>query len=256
MKLLLIILGHVILITQTTFGQDAICETCVEYTLELTEGKLLGSSLQFEGYDISMNLPPDFSKDSLSINYLFTIIGNNEIRGDFIFPNDKTTEIKYSLVSYNDTTTIFMKTSNGWYPWDRHRIVNNKLTFSYDYWYCPSATKIDLEILDLSTDYLKDSTTWHQKDDRNCDTDKLNNIWSLFCSIKIASIEKTGEYNHRGTVIQTTRNVIDELYPNHEYAHTLMDFNNDSLTRIDDIKRILTIVKDRIEKELKTNESN
>ena len=101
---------------------------------------------------------------------------------------------------------------------------------------------------------MKDSTTWHQKDDRNCDTDKLNNIWSLFCSIKIASIEKTGEYNHRGTVIQTTRNVIDELYPDHGYAHTLMDFNNDSSTRFEDIRRVLAIVKERIEKELKTNE--
>ena len=83
--------------------------------------------------------------------------------------------------------------------------------------------------------------------------DKLNNMWSLFCAIKMASIEKTGEYNHRGTVIQTTRKVIDELYPNHGYAHTLMDFNNDSLTKFKDIRRLLDIVKDRIENELKTN---
>jgi len=250
MKLLLIILGHLIALSQVTFGQDEICETCVEYTLEISDNKLQGSSLQFAGYDVSLNLPPDFNEDSLSIDYLFAIIGKYDIRGDFIFPNGKTTEIAYSLVPYNDTMTVFMKTSNGWYPWDKLRIENNTLIFSYDYWYCPPATKTDLEILDLCFDYLKDSTKWHQNDDRNCDTDKLENKWSLFCIIKTASIEKIGEYNHRGTVIQTTRFVIDELYPDHGYAHTLMDFNNDSSTKFEDIINVLTIVKDRIEKEI------
>ena len=254
MKLFLIILGHLILISQTTFGQDEICETCVEYTLKLTGNKLQGSSLQFAGYDVSMNLPPGFSEDSFSINYLLTIIDSHNIRGDFIFPNGKTTEIKYSLIPYNDTVTVFMKTSNGWYPWDKLRIENNKLIFSYDYWYSPPATKTDLEILDLCFDYMKDSTKWHQNDDRNCDNDKLDKIWSLYCAIKNASIEKMGEYNHRGTVIQTTRIVIDELYPDHGYAHTLMDFNNDSSTRFEDIIKVLTIVNDRIEKELLKSE--
>ena len=74
----------------------------------------------------------------------------------------------------------------------------------------------------------------------------------MFCAIKIASIEKYDEYNHRGAVIQKTRIVIDELYPNHEYAHTLMDFNNDSSTTFDDIIKVLTIVKNRIKEELST----
>ncbi len=254
MKLILIILGHLILLSQVTLGQNKICETCVEYTLALTGDKLQGSSLQFAGYDVSMNLPTDFSKDSLSIDYLFTVIRNNDIRGDFIFPNGKTTEIKYSLIPYNDTLTVFMKTSNGWYPWDKLRIENNRLIFSYDYWYRPPASNVDLEILNLCFDYLKDSTKWHQNDDRNCDTDRLDKIWSLFCAIRTASIKKMGEYNHRGTVIQTTRFVIDELYPNHGYAHTLMDFNNDPNTKYSDIINVLTITKDRIDKELKENE--
>ena len=77
---------------------------------------------------------------------------------------------------------------------------------------------------------------------------------SLFCAIKIASIEKYGEYNHRGAVIQKTRFLIDELYPSHEYAHTLMDFNNDTTTRFENITNLLTTVKDRIETEIRTNE--
>ncbi len=243
-----------IIISGFSFGQDDLCENCVEYTLELNGTKLQGSSLQFAGYDVSMILPSDFSDDSLSINYLFNTVHNHDIRGEFIFPNGNTTEIKYSLITYHDTTTVYMKTSNGWYPWDKLRIENNRIIFSYDYWYCPPTTKTDLEIIDLCFDYLKDSTSWNQNDDRKCDNDKSDKLWSLFCAIKIASIEKYGEYNHRGTVIQTTRFVIDELKPNHEYAHTLMDFNNDSSTKFLDIMKVLSIVNDKIEKELEISE--
>lgn len=249
----LIFLGFLMVFSQLTFGQDTLCENCIEYSLKLNGSKYKGSSLQFAGYDVSMLLPSDFVEDSLSINYLFKTIRSHDIRGEFIFPNGSTTEITYSLIPYHDATAVFMKTSNGWFPWDKLRIENKKLIFSYDYWYCPPVTKTDLEILDLCFDYLKDSTAWNQYDDRKCDRDKSDEVLSLFCAIKIASIEKYGEYNHRGAVIQRTRFVIDELHPNHEYAHTLMDFNNDSSTKFEDIINILTIVKNRIKEELKTN---
>ncbi len=252
MKQISIIIGFLLFFSLLTRGQNELCENCVEYTLEISGNKLLGSSLQFPGYDVSIILPSDFSEDSLSVNYLFKTISNHDIRGEFIFPNGKTKEIKYSMISYNDTPTIFMKTSNGWYPWDKVRIENKKLIFSYNYWYCPSATKTDLEILDLCFDYLKDSTNWHQTDDRKCDNDNSDKVWSLSCAIKVASIEKYGGYNHRGAVIQKTRFVIDELYPNHGYPHTLMDFNNDSSTKFEDIIKVLSIVKERMKEELKT----
>jgi hypothetical protein len=249
----LVFIGFLMLCSQLTFGQEKLCENCIEYSLEWNGDRLKGSSLQLAGYDISMILPSDFINDSLSIDYLFKTIRHGDIRGEFIFPNGHTSDIKYSLIPYHNTTTVFMKTSNGWYPWDNIKIENNKLIFSYDYWYCPPATETDLEILDLCLDYMKDSTTWNQNDDRACDNDKSDKVWSLFCAIKIASIEKYGEYNHRGTVIQTTRFVIDELYPNHKYAHTLMDFNNDSSTKFEDVIKVLTIVKQKIKAELKIN---
>ena len=91
MKNLLIILSFLFISSNVSIGQNEICETCVEYTLELYDNKLQGSSLQFAGYDVSMNLPLDFSKDNLSINNLFSLIRDQDIRGEFIFPNGKTT---------------------------------------------------------------------------------------------------------------------------------------------------------------------
>lgn len=233
-----------------SFAQNDICETCVEYTLEVFPNKLKGSSLQFPGYDISMILPSNFLKEKISINNLQAIINTQDIRGEFIYPNGKTTEIKYSIVPLKDSTTIFMKTSNGWYPWDQMRIEKNKLIFSYDYWYCAPASKTDLEILNLCLLYLNDSTSWNHDDDRVCEEDKDEKFMSLFCALRIASVEIMGEYNHRNTAIQTIRFIIDELVPNHEYAHTLEDYNNSSSTTHNDILKVLELAKEKINKEL------
>ena len=85
-------------------------------------------------------------------------------------------------------------------------------------------------------------------------TGNSDKLWSLFCAIKIASIEIYGAYNHRGFVIQTARFLIDELNPNHGYSHTLMDFNNDSSTKFEDIIKILSMIKDKAKEEIKTSE--
>jgi hypothetical protein len=74
MKQVLLIIGYLIVGTNLTFGQQELCENCIEYTLELTNNKLQGSSSQLQGYDVSMILPSYFLKDSLTINYLFKTI--------------------------------------------------------------------------------------------------------------------------------------------------------------------------------------
>ena len=78
---------------ELSMGQNDICETCVEYSLEVFDDKLKGSSLQFPGYDVSMNLPSDFLRKKMSIKKLKTIIDSQDIRGEFIFPSGITTEI-------------------------------------------------------------------------------------------------------------------------------------------------------------------
>lgn len=253
MKYLNIIVIYFIFSYSFLYSQNDLCENCVEYTLEKFSNKLQGSSLQFPGYDVSIILPSYFLKQELSIKKLKAIIDTNNIKGEFIFPDGKTTEIIYSVIPYKDSTTIFMKTSNGWYPWDQMRIENNKLIFSYDYWYCPPAAKTDLEILDLSLHYLSDSTHWNNNDDRKCEDDRNNSCMSLYCAINIASIEIMKEYNHRNTVIQKVRFVIDDLVPNHEFEHTVKDYNNLQTTTHKDILNVLKLAKERINKELSQN---
>ena len=64
--------------------------------------------------------------------------------------------------------------------------------------------------------------------------------------MKLASIEVAKEYNHHNTALQTVRLVIDDLQPDHNYSHTLMDFNNAATTSHYDIIQVLKEARKRI----------
>ena len=67
---------------------------------------------------------------------------------------------------------------------------------------------------------------------------------------KKSSIEKMGEYNHHNTAMQTVRFVIDDIFPEHEFAHTLMDFNNMNSTTHKDIMDVIKTAMGIIKQEL------
>lgn len=251
-KYLIILFCLIYLVHEASFGQDDSCKTCLEFVLELKDNQLKGSSPLVVAYSVSIDLPLGFNSDCLTIDYLFSVIRNQNIKGEFTIANVDSTEIKYSLLPYKDTITVFMQTSTGLWPWDKMRIENHKLIFSCDFMYSPPVSKVDLEIIDLCLDYFKDSSHWQQNDDSNCDNDNVNKTWSLLCALQIASIEKIGYYNYRGAALQKTRSVINKLYSDRHYAHPLRDFNNDSKTEFSDIINILNVVKESIETELKT----
>jgi len=56
--------------------------------------------LQFPGYDVSMRLPPTVLEGKLSVERLKDYVAGHDVRGDFVFPDGRTTEIKYSVVPY------------------------------------------------------------------------------------------------------------------------------------------------------------
>jgi hypothetical protein len=102
----------------------------------------------------------------------------------------------------------------------------------------------------MTEQLLADQDHSHQNDDRECSDDIEHQLWSLFCALKYSSLEITGEYNHHNTAIQTTRFVIDEIVPDHGFAHTLINYNNLPTTMHEDILRVLAMSKMRIRQEL------
>ncbi len=232
------------------YGQNELPENYLPISFSIQDNKLVGKSEYLEGFTFSMDLRIDTLRTIPQKDELFQIILNKEIKGILTYPNNRETDIKYEIVNHRGSQDIYMKTTLGYFLWEMLQIKKDELSLAIYWWYCPPATQTDLDILDLAYGLLSDQTHWHQNDDRKCEDDKENSIWSLFCALKFASVELAKEYNHHNTAIQTVRFVIDDLLPNHNYNHTLMDFNNANTTSHNDILKVIEEAKKRIKKEL------
>ena len=200
------------------FSQDTLPDNYLPFSLNIFKDRLEGESEYLEGFRISMNLPKEFLKDGFNIVELITLIRIHQIVGTLKYPNGRTTKISYEIVNHRKCEDIYMKATLGYFLLEMLEKKDNKILFAINWWYCPPATEIDLETLNLAESLLSDSTNWHQNDDRKCEEDEENNLWSLFCALKYASIEKMKEYNHHNTDIQKVRFVIDDLIPNNGYV--------------------------------------
>jgi hypothetical protein len=139
-----------------------------------------------------------------------------------------------------------MKSTLGYSLWEYLTVSDTTLRFAIYWWYTPPVRVVDLQTLQMAERLLADSTRWRRDDDRKCADDIDSSLWSLFCALKHSTLETMGEYNHHNAAMQTVRFVIDELVSNHEFAHTLMDYNNAPSTRHTDILHVLELARKRI----------
>jgi hypothetical protein len=231
-------------------SQDELPDDYLPFTLHQLDDKLQGESEFLKGFKISMDVPGELLGNGLSIEAIFSLVRNRNVSGTLTYPNGKTTRIAYEIVKHRETEDIYMKSSLGYFLWEYMSVQDGTLSFAIYWWYSPPAAEVDLEIIEMAELLLADSSDWRKVDDRECADDIESDQWSLFCALKHSSIEKAGEYNHHNTAIQTARFVIDEIVPDHGFAHTLMDYNNAPSTRYADILHVLELSKKRIKQEL------
>jgi len=100
-------------------SQDTLPDNHLLFTLNILNDRLEGANEYLEGFKITMDLPNQFLKNGLNIDNLMSIIRNQEIRGTVTYPNGKTTQIKYEIVHHRETEEIYMKTSLGYFLWQK-----------------------------------------------------------------------------------------------------------------------------------------
>jgi hypothetical protein len=114
------------------------------------------------------------------------------------------------------------------------------------------ATPEDLRILDRADQILSDATKWDRADDRVCEP--ADRTWSLFCALQQATTEVIAQYDHDDRMgqaaLREVRLVIEDLPGGRQFQHRLMDFNNLSTTRFEDIKMVLHRARDRVATQL------
>jgi hypothetical protein len=112
-------------------------------------------------------------------------------------------------------------------------------------------TKDDLAILVRAEALLRDESVWNRHDERECKDDEVSGKRSLFCALQKACIDVLGKYDHRRVALQEVRFAVEDATRGRDFEHRLRDFNNLPETRLEDIKRVLQVAKERVRARLK-----
>jgi hypothetical protein len=99
--------------------------------------------------------------------------------------------------------------------------------------------EFDVVILQRTIELLGNQFDWSQTGDRSCKAE--GPPFNLYCALRQASVDVTGEFKHRAAALQAVRHAIEQQNPGVEYAHRLMDYNNDPGTSFEDLREVLQI---------------
>ncbi len=236
-------------------SQDTLPENHILFTLSRVNGGFQGGNQYLPGFMLSMDFRYGIPAAPLDLPSITEAVRLGEVTGVLNYPTGATTPVAYDVVRHRGTDDIYMKTTLGYFLWESAVVRDDEVNFVIDWWYTPPARRVDLAAVDMAERLLADSLNWHKHDDRECEDDRANDRWSLFCALKLASLETMGEYNHHNTAMNTVRFIIDELVPNHGFEHTLMDYNNSESTTHQDILQLLANSKERIHRAMAARES-
>jgi hypothetical protein len=231
-------------------SQDTLPDNHLLFTLPKVNGGFQGGNQYLPGFVLSMELRHGIPAFPLDLPTLVEAVRRGEVTGVLTYPTDATTPIAYEVVRHRGAEDVYMKTTLGYFLWESAVVRDEAVDFVINWWYTPPARSVDVGAVEIAHSLLADSLNWHKHGDRQCDDDRANDRWSLFCALKHASLETMGECNHHNTAMNAVRFIIDELIPNHGFEHTPMDYYNADSTTHQDILQLLASAKGRLQREL------
>lgn len=225
-------------VVTTTIGQDS-------STLMLYADRLEGTceNPYFTGFEIEL----DTIYQSIDSSILFSSLPRI---GKINFKNKVDIPTEFTLTDRAGYPQIMFRFRNDYLTFDHLRIEDDAIHFSVDENPEVPATINDLKIVRLAKKLLSDEKYWNENDDRSCEDDIVNRSFSLYCAVRISSLQVNNYYNHRGATLQKLRHLIARKYPNKKWNHRLRDFNNMKETNYDLVKDILDEIELSFIKEL------
>ena len=238
MKIKIIIKCLLFLSWTTTFGQNP-------GALYLKGNTLKGKckNKYFTGFEIEL----DTIYTKLDSAILFSQLPRI---GKINFKNRVDIPTEFTLSKRSGFSQIMFRFKSDYLTFDNLKIENQSISFTINEDPVVPVTEDDLKIIQLAKKLLSEEQYWNKEDDRRCDDDLANKSYSLYCALRLASLEIENKYNHRNAVLQKLRHLIDLKYPNKKWNHRLMDFNNMEETNYEDIVKILNEIEQSFIQEL------
>jgi hypothetical protein len=138
-----------------------------------------------------------------------------------------------------------MRTLFGWFPVSAFRTSADRVRFDVDAAHEVRPSGVDREIVERAMKILSSTAVWNRADNRKCPADART--WSIYCAMEKATIDVAGAFHHRRPALQVVREIVDERTKGRPYDHRLMDYNNDTTTRLADVQSLFSEALGRID---------
>jgi len=130
-----------------------------------------------------------------------------------------------------------IRTFGGWFPVSDFDAGDSTVRFAIDTTSEVAASALDRRIIERADAILVSDAVWNRADNRQCPSGATT--WSIYCALERATIEVTGGFHHRRPALEVVRQIVEGRTKGRNYAHRLMDYNNDPSTRLTDVRSLL-----------------
>ncbi len=213
--------------------------------LVLEQNKLIGDcqNKYFTGFVIELD--SNYAEiDALNFLNQFPRIGKINFKNRIQIPTE------FTITERAGFPQIMFRFRSDYLTFDNLKIENQSISFTIDHDPEVPVTESDLKIIRAARSLLSEEKYWNKQDDRSCVDDLVNKTYSIYCALRISSLEIEEKYNHRNAALQKLRHLIHEKYPKRKWNHRLMDFNNMEETKFEDIEKILNDIEQYFIEEL------
>jgi hypothetical protein len=136
-----------------------------------------------------------------------------------------------------------LRTERGWYSVSGFTRTTAQMTFELDRTRTVPPSELDREIIRRADALLSSDAVWNRHDDRRCP--ETATTWSIYCALVHATIVTTCGAHHRRPAMEVVRELIESRTAGRNYAHRLMDYNNDSTTTLADVRSLFREARSR-----------
>lgn len=139
------------------------------------------------------------------------------------------------LELYADNTGV-LRTIYGWFPVANYATSETGVTFDLDATREVAPNALDRKIIERAVEMLSSIAVWNRADNRRCPA--RAQTWSIYCALEDATSQVTGGNDHRRPALEIVRKIIEERTAGRNYDHRIMDYNNDRITTLPDVKSL------------------
>jgi len=139
-----------------------------------------------------------------------------------------------------------IRTYEGWFPVTNFSVSGSTAHLEFDATKQVAPNAMDRRILIRAAAILNVDSVWNRADDRKCAP--AARTWSIYCAVEKATIEIAGAFHHRRPAAELVREIVEERTKGKSYEHRLMDYNNDSSTRLADVRSLFAEAIQRIKR--------